>query len=207
MNPSARKWRVLIADDVQETRRNTRLMLSNFEDFEVVAIASNGRQAVEMARESRPDVLLLDVNMPEMDGLTALSKISQMFPDMACVFISAENDPITLNAAETLGALAYLTKPFLMEDLENALKHVTRKLQEARAKNPRPDFAALEKTAEEFAKARRTDDAALKIFETLASDPQCKPRWLKTLALMYAIRQEWGKLKALAARLEREDKK
>src|SRR5690349_20530651 len=72
-----KKLRVLIADDVQETRRNTRLMLATIDDVEVVAIAANGIQAVELTEEHHPDILLLDINMPEMDGLTAYRKRSE----------------------------------------------------------------------------------------------------------------------------------
>ena len=63
-----RKLRVLIADDVQETRRSTRLMLSMVSDVEVVAIASNGLQAVQMSKEQKPDIVVLDINMPELNG-------------------------------------------------------------------------------------------------------------------------------------------
>ena len=66
-----RKLKVLIADDIQETRRNTRLMLSMISDVEVVAIASNGLQAVQMAKERNPDIVVLDINMPQMNGLAA----------------------------------------------------------------------------------------------------------------------------------------
>ena len=66
-----KKLRVLIADDIQETRRNTRLMLSMIEYVEVVAIASNGLQAVEMTKQQQPDIVVLDINMPEMNGLQA----------------------------------------------------------------------------------------------------------------------------------------
>ena len=72
-NPQKDKLRVLIADDFQETRRNTRLMISTLDNVEEVAIASNGVQAIEMTQEHRPDIVILDVNMPEMDGLTAFS--------------------------------------------------------------------------------------------------------------------------------------
>jgi YesN/AraC family two-component response regulator len=206
-NPPGKKWRVLIADDVHETRRSTRLMLSTLDGYEVVAIAANGLQAVEMAKEHRPDILLMDVNMPELDGLTAFGRISRIFPDMACIIISAENDPITLGTAEVLGVQVYLIKPFIIEELENALNFVTGKLLEVRARKPQIDIPALEKLAEEYTKARRTDDQSVKVFEMLARDPLCKVHWLRTLALLYAIRQEWGKLKMLAERLEREAKK
>jgi CheY-like chemotaxis protein len=92
------KLRALIADDVQETRRNTRLMLSTL-GVEVVAIASNGLQAVEMAKEHHPDLVLLDINMPEMDGLTAYKHIALNHPDTGCIIISAESDAATLRLA------------------------------------------------------------------------------------------------------------
>ena len=80
--PTKNKLRVLIADDVQETRRNTRLMLATIDDVEVVAIAANGLQAVQLTEEHHPDILLLDINMPEMDGLSAYRKIAQTHPDI-----------------------------------------------------------------------------------------------------------------------------
>src|SRR5689334_8354254 len=89
---SRRKLRVLIADDVQETRRNTRLMLATIDDVEVVAIAANGVQAVELAKEHHPDIVMLDINMPEMDGLSAYKRIAQIHPDTGCIIISAEKD-------------------------------------------------------------------------------------------------------------------
>jgi DNA-binding NarL/FixJ family response regulator len=59
-----RKLRVLIADDIQETRRSTRLMVSTVDNLDVVAIASNGQQALEMAREHRPDIVLMISTCP-----------------------------------------------------------------------------------------------------------------------------------------------
>jgi YesN/AraC family two-component response regulator len=207
-NTLPKKWRVLIADDAQETRRSTRLMLAALDNIEVVATAANGVQAIEMAKEHRPDIVLMDVNMPEMDGLTAYGQISQMYPDTACIVISAENDAATLNAAEFLGVQAYLTKPFILEELETAIEYVTMRLNEFRAKNTQPNhIVELERLATEYVKARRTDNESVRVFELLAENPRCNVHWLKTLVMIYAIRQEWGKLKSLAERLERETKK
>jgi len=203
INGSPNKWRILIADDVHETRRSTRLMLSVLDNVEVVAVASNGLQAVEMAKEHRPDIIIMDINMPQMDGLTAYKLISEIYPDTACIIISAETDPRALNIAEVLGVQAYLIKPFSVDELETAIKHASARLGEFRARNPQPDKMHLEQLAVEYSKARRTDDQALQVFEQLAQDSQCNVRWLKTLVMIYAIRQEWGKLKPLAERLER----
>jgi YesN/AraC family two-component response regulator len=206
------KTRILIADDVQETRRNTRLMLSTISNVEVVAIASNGLQAVEMTEEQHPDIVILDINMPEMDGVTVFKHIVQRYPDTGCIVISAENNPETINAALSIGIQEYLTKPFIIEELELAVEHVIAHITEVRKKMARSsqlatnDVIHLEQVANDYMKAGRTDDEALRAFEQLAKNPKCDLRWLETLAMIYAIRREWGKLKSLAGRLEREDR-
>jgi YesN/AraC family two-component response regulator len=207
-NPKKEKLRILIADDFQETRRNTRLMISTLENVEVVAIASNGQQAVEMTKEQRPDIVILDVNMPVMDGLTAFKHIVDAYPGTGCIIISAENNPATVKKAMSIGIQEYLVKPFLTEELETAIKHVSEQLKETRQKIVRFNqantnyLAYLEQLASEYLKEGRTDYEATQIFERLAENPQCEVRWLETLAMIYAIQRQWGKLKTLAARLE-----
>ncbi len=212
INNSPKKLRILIADDVQETRRNTRLMVAAVNNTEVVAIASNGRQAVEMTEEQRPDIVILDINMPEMDGLTAYKNIRQAHPNTACIIISSENDPVTVNAAKSIGVQEFLVKPFIIEELETAVENIKKHLSEIRQNATLPDLsninstAYLEQLANEYLKEGRTDDLATQIFERLAMNPECSLRWLETLAMIYAIQQEWGKLKPLVARLEEKTK-
>src|SRR5215211_3685372 len=129
-----RKLRVLIADDIQETRRNTRLMLATIDDVEVVAIASNGVQAVELAKEHHPDIVMLDINMPEMDGLSAFRRIAQIYPDTGCIIISAEKDTTTLRTAMSIGVQEYLIKPFTIDELEGAVTRVHERVKEDRIK-------------------------------------------------------------------------
>jgi YesN/AraC family two-component response regulator len=210
--PSKRKLRVLIADDVQETRRSTRLMLAMISNVEVVAIASNGMQAVNMAREHRPDIVVLDINMPEMDGLSAFKQIAQINPDTGCIIISAEKESTILRDAMSMGIRDYLFKPFTVDELEQAVERVSVRLEKTRqslAKEQqlrRKNEAYLKQLAEEFVKSRRTDDQAVEVFEHLASNPACELRWLRTLAMIYVIRQDWGKLKNLAINLEQRKK-
>ena len=208
-----RKLRILIADDVQETRRNTRLMLATIDDVEVVAIASNGAQAVALAKEHHPDIVLLDVNMPEMDGLTAYRHIAQRHPDTGCIIISAEKDTTTLRTAMSIGVQEYLIKPFTADELEIAIGRVSKRVMEVRQKLAQAELlrqrneAYLKQLAGEYAKTRRTDEKAVEVFERLADNPQCETRWLQNLAMIYIVRQDWGKLKILAAKVEQRNNK
>ena len=204
--------RVLIADDVQETRRNTRLMLATIDDLEVVAIASNGVQAVQLAREHHPDIVFLDINMPEMDGLTAYREIHKILPATGCVIISAEKDTSTLRTAMSIGVQEYLIKPFTVDELEAAVARVHERVEQARKKIAQDTQllkqreAYLVQLATEYAKSRRTDDKALEVFEQLAENPKCDMRWIQNLAMIYIVRQRWGKLKLLAEKIEQRSK-
>ena len=207
-----RKLRVLIADDVQETRRNTRLMLATIDDVEVVAIASNGLQAVELAKQNHPDIVLLDINMPEMDGLSAYQLIAHYHPDTGCIIISAEKDTTTLRTAMSIGVQEYLIKPFTGDELERAIARVSKRVAEVRQKIAQDTQlrkqreAYLAQLAVEYAKTHRTDDKAVEVFEQLAQNPHCEIKWLQNLAMIYIIRQDWSKLKLLAAQVEQRKK-
>lgn len=207
-----RKMRVLIADDVQETRRNTRLMLATMDDVEVVAIASNGLQAVQMAKEHHPDIVCLDINMPEMDGLTAYREIAKVYPETGCIILSAEQDTGTLRTAISIGVQEYLVKPFTVEELEAAVAKVNKSVEQARSKLVQDKQisqqreAYLLQLAVEYAKSRRTDNQAMEVFEQLARNPKCEMRWLQNLAMIYIVRQRWDRLKALAEEIERRTK-
>jgi YesN/AraC family two-component response regulator len=208
-----RKLRVLIADDIQETRRNTRLMLSLISDVEVVAIASNGLQAVQMAKEQHPDIVVLDINMPEMNGLAAFKEIAKNHPDTGCIIISAEKDSEILRMAMSLGIRDYLFKPFTVDQMEQAVGKVAARLVQKRQQMRQTDQlrqkneAYLKQLANEYSISRRTDLRAVEVYEQLAANPACELRWLRTLAMIYVIRQEWGNLKSLAARLEQQENK
>ena len=211
--PPKRKLRVLIADDIQETRRNTRLMLATIDDVEVVAIAANGLQALQLSKEQHPDIVLLDINMPEMDGLTAYREIAKVLPGTGCIIISAEKDASTFRNAISVGVQEYLIKPFTVEELESAIDHVRILVDQQRIKLAQDTQirkqreAYLLQLAAEYSKTHRTDEKAMEVFEQLAQNPACEIRWLQTLAMIYVVRQEWGRMKFLAAKLERRTKK
>lgn len=208
--PPKAKLRVLIADDVQETRRSVRLMLSMNPDVIVVAIATDGVQAVELAKEHHPDIVVLDINMPRADGLAAFKEISRIYPDTGCIIMSAQRETTTLGTAMSLGAQEYLLKPFTVDEFDAAVKRVAALVMESRRRLVEADQLRkksevyLKQLADEYAKNKRTDDQALGVFEQLAENPNCELRWLRTLAMLYIIRQEWGKLKTLASRLDKQ---
>lgn len=204
------RLRAIIADDVQEMRRSTRLMMTLVPTIEVVAIAHNGRQAVEMAREHKPDIALLDINMPEMDGLTAIETLMRENPYLACVVMSAERDRAYLQRAISVGARGYLIKPFTSDALVSELQRVMKLVETQRRQTVKVDQVRQQRDeylielATAYRKARRTDDKAIVVYEELAKNPRCGKHWLTTLAMIYVIRQKWGKLKTLSERLERQ---
>jgi YesN/AraC family two-component response regulator len=203
-------YRVLIADDVLETRRNTRLMLADNPMVDIVAIAHNGREAVDLAKKHQPDIALMDINMPEMNGFEAFQAMYDIFPSMACVIISAEDDNQSFRSAMNVGAREYLVKPFTVYQLNNAIKRVgdivkaEREKAEVAQRLRQQRASYLIQLAHEYSKSRRTDDEAVEVFEQLAANPRCELRWLRTLAMLYIIRQEWKKLQVLSGRLARQ---
>lgn len=112
--------RVLIADDDPIIRLDLKQMLENL-DYEVVAEAGDGRQAIELARESRPDICILDVKMPVMDGIEAVTQISEDGIAPA-ILLTAYSDKELVDRAKAAGVFAYLVKPFKPSDLPPAIE-------------------------------------------------------------------------------------
>lgn len=198
--------RVIIVDDVEETRRSLQMMMSLVPNSEVVALGSNGREAIELARRHHPHIALIDINMPEVDGLTAIQAMRQNQPNLICIVISAEQDPPTLQRAIAVGAHGYLIKPVTAEQLLSVMERASKAALASQGKpTPAPPRKPdLEELAAAYAQTRRADDEAMAVFESLAQQPDCKLRWLMTLAMLYVVRKQWSKLKVLAERLERQ---
>ncbi len=92
--------------------------------WSVVAQAQNGREAVEMYRTYRPDLVVMDINTPEMDGLAALKQIKDQYPDARVLMCTALGTPDNLKSALTLGAADFIVKPFQRERLVMALQRI-----------------------------------------------------------------------------------
>ena len=116
--------RILLADDHTVVRKGLRLLLESHPDFKVIAEASNGREAVALAEEHAPDVVVLDVAMPLLNGIEAARQISVKLPAAAIVFLSMHSDEGYVLKALKAGAKAYLLKDSAEDDLITAIRVV-----------------------------------------------------------------------------------
>lgn len=115
---------ILIADDHAMFRSGLTLLVESIEGFTVVAEAENGEQAIELAAESQPDVILMDIDMPTMDGLTAAASIYQSNPKIGILMLTMLADGQTLFKAMQAGARGYLLKGASRDELERAVRAV-----------------------------------------------------------------------------------
>jgi pilus assembly protein CpaE len=118
--------KVLIVDDIPDTRENLRKLLAFEPDIQVVggSGASSGREAIDLAKEFKPHVILMDINMPDMDGITATKAISEAVPTVAVVMMSVQSEPGYLRQAMLAGARDFLTKPISSEELYSTIRRV-----------------------------------------------------------------------------------
>ena len=112
--------RVLIVDDAAFMRMSIRTMLQNY-DFEIVGEAENGVMAIEKYQELQPDIVTLDITMPEMDGLQALREIKKIDPAASVVLVSALGQEARMKEAIIYGAKGFIVKPFKEEIIVSAL--------------------------------------------------------------------------------------
>lgn len=128
------KFRILIVDDVAETRENVRKLLQFEKDVDVVGVARTGREAIEIAQEVEPDVILMDINMPDMDGIAATEAIRQKRPFVQVVILSVQGDQNYMRRAMLAGARDFLTKPPMGDELISAIRRAGAMAHQERAK-------------------------------------------------------------------------
>ncbi len=111
--------RLLIVDDSSVMRRTIEKNLAEY-DLEIIGQAANGIEAVEIVKKERPDVVTLDITMPEMDGIACLEEIMKINPETKVMIITALSDKLTGLTALDKGARGFLYKPVSAADLEKS---------------------------------------------------------------------------------------
>jgi NarL family two-component system response regulator LiaR len=118
--------RVVVADDHPIVRQGLRLLISTEPEFELVGEAKNGAEAVQLVAAARPDVVILDLMMPEMDGLAAIGRIQELCPLARVLILTSFTDDEKVLAALQAGAAGCMIKDSAPEELIEALKAVAR---------------------------------------------------------------------------------
>jgi len=120
----ADKIRVLIVDDIAETRENIRRLLQFERDMEVVGGARTGKEAISLARDTQPHVVIMDINMPDMDGITATEAVLKELPSTQIVILSVQSEPDYMRRAMLAGARDFLPKPPSADELVSTIRKV-----------------------------------------------------------------------------------
>lgn len=188
-------------------------MVSLEDDIEVVSLARDGQEAVEMARQQRPDVAVIDVHMPKIDGLTAIRALAQVSPATVCMAMSYDGERDILRQAMAAGAREYLIKPFNTDEFLNAVRRVARHTNDAAGKTGALDPEVrrqrdleLIQQAVTYLRDGRTDNDAARVYAELVKLPNMDANTLIRLAEIFLARHDWGTLRLICERLEKRSK-
>ena len=116
--------RILVVDDIAETRDHISKLLSFETDMEVVGAAASGYEALEVGGQLLPDVVLMDINMPGMDGITTTEQLTSRAPNAAIVMMSVQGEADYLRRSMLAGAREFLVKPFSSDELCDSIRQV-----------------------------------------------------------------------------------
>jgi NarL family two-component system response regulator LiaR len=114
--------RIVVVDDHEMVRRGLATFLRTSPEFVLVGEAANGQEAIERCRELLPNVVLMDLMMPEMDGFTAIALLREQLPDVRVIALSSSNDALTVATAARAGAVGYLSKSISNDELATAIR-------------------------------------------------------------------------------------
>lgn len=118
------KIRILVVDDNRETIEHVDRLLYFEDDMEIIGQAISGQQGIEIAVEKQPHIVLMDINMPDMDGITATQQLTKRVPFSQVIMISVQSDPEYMKQAMIAGARDYQPKPFSAEELISCIRRV-----------------------------------------------------------------------------------
>jgi len=117
--------RVLIVDDHTLVQSGIKELVNNIQGFEVIGAAENGKQAIELAESLKADIILMDVDMPVMNGLEATISLKKTNPEIKIIILTMHGDPSLIKRMMEIGANGFLLKNSDREEFENALKRVS----------------------------------------------------------------------------------
>jgi pilus assembly protein CpaE len=124
MTENQHKIRLLVVDDIVETRNNLINLLYFERDIEVVDSATRGQEGIDKAKKLNPDIVLMDINMPDMNGIQATETIIKQVPGVAVIMMSVQGEQDYLRQAMRAGAREFLVKPFSGDELVSSIRHV-----------------------------------------------------------------------------------
>ena len=116
--------KVLIADDQELIRQSLQIVLDSKEGLEVTDVAADGQEVIRCVRKQKPDVVLMDIRMPKMDGVQCTKIIKENYPQIKIIILTTFDDDEYVYNALKFGASGYLLKGVSMEELENAIRTV-----------------------------------------------------------------------------------
>jgi len=119
-----KRIKVLIVDDISDTRDSIRRLLQFEDDIEVVGEVGSGSEAILFSERNRPDIILMDINMPEMDGIRTTELIAQRAPECSVIIMSVQGEQAYLRRAMMAGAREYIVKPFTGDELASVIAKV-----------------------------------------------------------------------------------
>ena len=146
------KLRVLVVDDHALFRRGLQMVLEQEPDLELVGEASDGAEAVEMAQESMPDIILMDVRMPKRSGIEATAQIKDLMPHVKILMLTISDEEADLYEAIKAGASGYLLKEIPIEEVADAIRSVwagQSRISPSMASKLLNEFAAISKASTE----------------------------------------------------------
>jgi pilus assembly protein CpaE len=126
----AERIKVLIVDDNDDTRDGTRRLLEYEDNIEIVGFAENGQVAVDQARDTKPHVILMDINMPVMDGIAATEQIRRDLPRTQIIVVSVQDDAHYMRKAFQAGAFDFVAKPITSAELAVAIERAKKAYDE-----------------------------------------------------------------------------